>query len=423
MRVLVVGNGGREHAMLHSLARSPEKPELVAYPGREGFDPPARVAAGGGGLSPVEILAAARREGADLTLIGPEAPLVEGVADLFAAEGMSLFGPSREAARLEGSKCFTKEVVAASGVPTARSVIVRSMEDVPGAIAALGLPAAVKADGLAAGKGVVIAGTGEEAAAAARAFLVGKTLGGAGDTLLFEEFLRGEELSVLALVRDEDFVLFPPSRDYKRIGEGGTGPNTGGMGAISPVPGIDGGFLEEIGDRVFRPVLRTMRERGAPYRGILYAGLMLTAEGPKLLEFNCRFGDPETQAVLERLEDDLLPRFAAVARGEWDPAPLRARDGAAACVVLASAGYPAKAEKGDPIEGLDHGPPEGVLHLHAGTARREGRWVTAGGRVLGVVARGASVEEALARAYEEADKVRFRGKQMRRDIGKPGVQG
>lgn len=422
MRVLIVGNGGREHALLESLARSPERPDLIAYPGREGFDPPARVVAGGG-LFPEEILAVAKREGAELTVIGPEAPLVEGVVDRFASEGMSVFGPGRAAARLEGSKCFTKEVVEAAGVPTARSARVRSMEEVPAAVASLGLPVAVKADGLAAGKGVVIAGTEREAAEAARGFLVERKLGGAGETLLFEEFLRGEELSVIALVRDEDFLLFPPSRDYKRIGESGTGANTGGMGAISPVPGIDDRLLAEVGETVFRPVLRTMKERGAPYRGILYAGLMLTAEGPKLLEFNCRFGDPETQAVLERVDDDLLPRFAAVARGDWDPTPLRVRGGAAACIVLASAGYPAKAKTGDRIDGLEDRPPEGVRFLHAGTARKEGRWVTAGGRVLGVVARGKTLDDSLSRAYGAAETIRFRGKQMRRDIGKPGVQG
>ena len=422
MRVLVVGNGGREHALLHALSRSPEADELFAYPGRAGFNPPAAIVEDGGS-SPEQILAAAVRIGADLTLIGPEAPLAEGVVDLFAEAGLPVFGPSRTAARLEGSKVFAKQILEESGVPTGRSRVVRSMDEVPAALKELGLPLAVKADGLAAGKGVVLAKTGEEALAACRRFLEEKSLGEAGETLLLEEFLTGEELSILALVRDEDFVLFPPSRDYKRIGEGGTGPNTGGMGAITPVPGVDENLLDRVRETVFAPVLRTLTGKGIPYRGILYAGLMLTGEGPKVLEFNCRFGDPETQAVLLRVDEDLLPRFRAVAGGTWIDRPLRISPDAAACIVLASEGYPGRPVPGRVIEGLDRPAPVGTVRFHAGTKRDGERWVTAGGRVLNVVARGAGLPEALELAYVEADAIRFEGKQVRLDIGKAGVQG
>jgi phosphoribosylamine--glycine ligase len=421
MRVLVVGSGGREHALLAALSRSAAGPELLALPGREGFGPVARVL--GGGASPSEILAAAGRERADLTVIGPEAPLVGGVVDLFERAGLAAFGPPAAAARIEGSKLFAKEVLSAAGAPTGRFVPVRSLAEASAALDRLGAPVAVKADGLAAGKGVVLARTRREALGAARLFLEEKTLGPAGESLLFEEFLEGEELSVLALVQGDAFVLFPASRDYKRIGDGGTGPNTGGMGAISPVPGVGADLLERIGRTVFRPVLQSMAARGNPYRGILYAGIVLTREGPKVLEFNCRLGDPETQAVLALVEDDLLERIDAVARGGWIGGALRTAPGAAACVVLAAAGYPEGARAGDPIEGLDEAPLPGTVLLHAGTARKEGLWVTAGGRVLSVVARGATLDEALSLAYRQAERVRFAGKQWRRDIGKAGVQG
>ncbi|MFH1681900.1 MAG: phosphoribosylamine--glycine ligase [Candidatus Eisenbacteria bacterium] len=422
MRVLVVGSGGREHALIDALSRSPGADEIVACPGREGFAPLARPVPGTG-FSPDEILAVAESEEVDLTIVGPEAPLVAGVGDLFARTGRAFFGPGRGAARLEGSKVFAKEVLEASGAPTARHAVVRSPAEVGPALDAIGLPVAVKADGLAAGKGVVLARTEEEAAAAAGRFLEEKALGPAGETVLFEEFLRGEELSILAIVQGERFELFPPSRDYKRIGDGGKGPNTGGMGAISPVPGVGDDLLRWIGDEVFRPVLRAMARAGNPYRGILYAGLMLTSEGPRVLEFNCRFGDPETQAVLPLVEEDLLPRLDAVARGGWIPGPLGVSGGAAACVVLASAGYPDRPLRGARIEGLDEPPLEGTGRYHAGTARKEGAWVADGGRVLNVVARGSSLEEALSLAYREADRIRFEGKQWRSDIGKAGVQG
>jgi phosphoribosylamine--glycine ligase len=422
MRVLLVGSGGREHALAAALRRSPELGDLLAYPGREGFHPEAR-SVPGGDLAPETILSVAERERADLTIVGPEGPLVAGVVDLFESRGRLIFGPPRSAARLEGSKLFAKEVLVASGVPTARHAVVRTLAEARDALRTIGVPVAVKANGLAAGKGVVLARTEGEALAAARLFLEERVLGAAGEVLLFEEFLYGEELSVLALASGEKAVLFPSSRDYKRIGDGGTGPNTGGMGAISPVPGVDESLLRRVEGEIFGPVLRYLARSGAPYRGILYAGILLTGDGPKVLEFNCRFGDPETQAVLPLVEEDLLPRLAAVARGQFLPGPLRVSDRAAACLVLAAPGYPEKAASGVPIEGLGAAPLPGAVRLHAGTARSGGRWVTAGGRVLNIVATGASLAGALALAYREADRIHFEGKQWRRDIGRPGVQG
>ena len=422
MRVLVVGGGGREHALLHAISRSPECSDLMVFPGREGFAPQARIVSGEG-WRPDQLLAVAKKESVDLTLIGPEAPLVAGAADRFHGTKHALFGPSRDAARLEGSKVFTKRVLEAAKVPTARARAIRCVAEVPRALEEVGLPVVVKADGLAAGKGVSIQESAQAAMAEAERLLERRELGEAGETILFEECLRGEELSVLALVRDEDLVLLPSSRDYKRIGENGTGPNTGGMGAIAPAPGVDDAMMEKVREKIFRPVLRSLAEAGNPYRGILYAGLMLTKKGPKVLEFNCRFGDPETQAVLELVEEDLLPRVAAIAKGEWIDEPLPFREGAAVCLVLAAEGYPGKPRLGDPIDGLDRKPPEGVKVFHAGTNRRGGEWTVAGGRVLNVVARGTTLEEALAAAYDFAGGIDFPGKQIRPDIGRPGVQG
>lgn len=422
MRILIAGSGGREHALLDHFSRSPLVSEVLVAPGRNGFSPPARILKETGS-DPDRMLDLARKESADLTVIGPEVPLVAGVVDRFERAGLRIFGPRASSARLEGSKVFAKEVLIASGVPTAAYRVVRSMDEVRGALDEVGLPAVIKADGLAAGKGVSVVQTEEEALDRAAKLLVHRDLGESGATLLFEEFLTGEELSILALVRDEDFVLFPPSRDYKRIGDGGTGPNTGGMGAITPVPGVGGDLLDHVRETIFRPVLRTLASGGESYRGILYAGLMLTDDGPMVLEFNCRFGDPETQAVLQIVGEDLFPRFLAVARGEWIDRPLQILPGAAVCLVCASAGYPSRTETGDAIEGLDRRRPEGTIVYHAGTAEKDGEYVTAGGRVLNVVARADTLEAALSRAYEAANNIKFRGKQIRGDIGRPGVQG
>jgi phosphoribosylamine--glycine ligase len=390
---------------------------VLCAPGNAGIAADARlVDAAAGDVD--AIVAAARAEAADLVVVGPEVPLVAGVADALAEAGIRCFGPGAAAARLEGSKAFAKEVMAAAGVPTAAA---REVDSVAGALDAItGYPTVLKADGLAAGKGVVIAEDEDAARAALEDMLVEQRFG--ETTVLVEEFLEGEELSLLALCDGQRAVPMAPAQDYKRIFEGDRGPNTGGMGSYSPVPGIDEDLVAEIAAEVHQPVVDLMAARGTPFHGVLYAGLMLTDAGPRVLEFNVRFGDPETQAVLPRLRSDLLELLlAATEPGGLAGAELSWDERWAVTLVLASAGYPQSSSQGDVITGLDAVAPD-VEVTHAGTARRGEEIVTAGGRVLNVTGLGEDPATARDAAYAAADVIAFEGKQLRRDIARRAVE-
>ena len=420
MKVLVVGGGGREHAIVRALARSSRTAELVCCPGNAGIAEDARLLVPGaedvGG-----IVAAAREESVDLVMVGPEAPLVAGLVDALEEAGVAAFGPTAAAARLEGSKIHAKQVMADAGVPTASHAVLRTHEEALDHVSCAPYPAVLKADGLAAGKGVIICATEADAREALAGFFVERRF---GDTeVILEEHLEGEELSLLALCDGENVLPLAPAQDYKRIGDGDRGPNTGGMGSYSPVPSFDAAAVEEIADLVHRPVVESLRHGGTPFRGVLYAGLMMTPGGPKVLEFNCRFGDPETQAVLPRLGSDLVelclaarePGGLAGVEAEFTPEW-------AVTVVLASAGYPASSSKGDVIRGLEDAAGPGVEVLHAGTARRDGEVVTAGGRVLNVTGLGPTPGAARERAYDAARRISFDGMQMRTDIAARAVE-
>ncbi|NNJ11248.1 phosphoribosylamine--glycine ligase [Chloroflexales bacterium ZM16-3] len=413
MNVLLIGSGGREHALAWKIAQSPQIAKLLCVPGNTGTSHHGQNVPFP--LNDVDALIdLAQREAIDLVVVGPEKPLADGIADRFIAAGIPVFGPTAEAARIESSKAYAKEIMAEASVPTAAAHVFATAEAAADFVRTSGQAWVVKADGLAQGKGVVVPDSVEE------------TLTGIaqlsqdlpGQPLLLEERLIGREISVLALCDGSRLVVLPPARDHKRLGDGDVGPNTGGMGVVAPVDDVTPGQLDQIVNACLQPAIDVLAARGTPFCGVLYAGIMLTETGPKVLEYNARFGDPEAQALLPLIEGDLLEALYGCATGKLQPEKLRRRKGYAVCVVLCAAGYPERPRKGDPIRGVEAVDDNKVLIFHAGTALGAAGLCTAGGRVLGVTGLGSTLRQARERAYESAAGIRFEGKHHRMDIGK-----
>jgi len=416
MNILLLGSGGREHALVWKLAQSPRVETLYAAPGNPGIARCAALVT----LDPADhaaIAAFCAEKGIDLAVIGPEAPLVDGLGDSLRAAGIAVFGPDKAPAQLEGSKGFTKDLCARANIPTAAYVRTSSLEQARTELPRFGLPVVIKADGLAAGKGVIIAETAEQADAAL-ADMFGGGFGAAGAEVVLEEYMTGEEASFFALTDGKTVISLGSAQDHKRVGDGDTGPNTGGMGAYSPARVLTPELEAQVMDRIVRPTVDTLAAEGMPYSGVLYAGLMLTASGPKLIEYNARFGDPECQVLMMRLEDDLAELLMAVATGNLaGHGPVAMSEACALTVVMAAKGYPGTPEKGGTIEGLDAVSGEHVEIFHAGTAMKDGALIANGGRVLNITATGASIGEAQARAYAAVDGISFPSGFCRRDIG------
>lgn len=421
MKVLVIGSGGREHALVWKLSQSPRIQKIYCAPGSAGIGILAENVA-----IPVQDLAAllsfAKKERIDLTVVGPELPLTLGLVDLFEKEGLKIFGPQKEAALLEGSKAFTKKLLQENGIPTAYFEIFEDYDRAVEFLKTQAYPLVIKADGLAAGKGVLIAGDRAQAVEGLDLIFKKKVFGEAGRMVVIEEFLAGEEVSFHALVDGKSILPLDSAQDHKRVGDGDTGPNTGGMGVYSPAPIVTEGLRDEVIQKILVPTLQGLLKKGITYRGVLYAGLMITSQGPKLLEYNVRFGDPETQSLLVRLDEDLLDVMEATVDGRLGKT-LRWKKEASVCVVMAAHGYPGEVRSGDEIHGLEIALsiPETVV-FHAGTKKTDGRWLTAGGRVLGVTALGKNLRQACERAYDVCEKIHWKGVHYRQDIGQRGMK-
>jgi len=421
MKILIIGSGGREHAIAWSLAQSPSVKKLYATPGNPGI---ARVAEclPSPSTSPEDILRLAESIDADLTVVGPEAPLVAGIVDTFRSRGRSIVGPTAQAARLEGSKIFAKEFMSRAGIPTARFVTVDNEPDALRGLDQFGAPVVLKADGLAAGKGVVVASTRNEAEAAARGLLSGQLVGKAGSRLVIEECLTGEEVSFIVLSDGNNVLTLEPTQDHKAVHDGDAGPNTGGMGAYCDACILTDAQRRAILETVILPAVEHMCVEGCPFTGFLYAGLMMTAEGTKVLEFNVRLGDPEAQALLHRLDCDFAEALGAAAHGDLSGFSLSWKPSPSVCVVLASAGYPGPVRPGVPILGTEHAEALGATLFHAGTRLGPNGLETAAGRVLGVTASGPDLASAIGQTYQAVRKIHFEGMHYRTDIGRKGLR-
>ena len=420
MKVLVVGSGGREHALCWKIAQRPDT-EVYVAPGNIGMVDVATLV-----NIKVDDIAGlvdfAKAEGIDLTVVGPELPLTLGIVDAFQEAGLACFGPNKAAAKLEGSKAFSKELMKKYGIPTAAFDTFTDVEKAKAFVDEIGVPRVVKADGLAAGKGVIICMTREEADKAIEDMLTDHAFGDASATIVIEEYMVGPEVSVLAFADGKSVLPMVSAQDHKRIFDGDKGPNTGGMGAYSPAPVYTEALSAEVNKTIIEPTIAAMAAEGTPFTGILYTGLMLTEKGPRVLEYNVRFGDPETQPIMVRMKSDIVALFQACVDGKLDEATLEWHDEAAVCVIMASGGYPASSEKGVPIYGLDDIAAEEAIVFHSGTAEKDGEIVTNGGRVLGVTAKDATIKGAIDKAYAAVEKINFDHMQFRRDIGARALQ-
>ena len=418
MNILVIGGGGREHTLAWKLAQSPSATKLYAIPGNPGMAAVAECVSGISIEDNEAVVAFAEEHAIDLVVIGPEVPLTNGIVDAFEAAGILAFGPRKAAAELEGSKAFSKGLMKKYGIPTAKYEVFTDAEAAKDYVRQEGAPIVIKADGLAAGKGVIVAETCDEALAAVADIMEDQEFGAAGNRVVIEEFMEGEEASLLCFTDGETIVPMISSQDHKRAYDGDKGPNTGGMGTYAPAPVMTPAMIEATKEKILKPVIAAMQQEGRAYQGCLYAGLMITKDGPKVVEFNARFGDPETQVVLPLLKSDLVDIMVACAKGDGSLKDLDIAwsDGAAVCVVLASGGYPKSYRKGYEITGLDEAEKLGCHVFHAGTAERDGSVVTAGGRVLGVVAEAADVRAAVDKAYQGVNVIDFKDKMFRHDI-------